>query len=115
MVTTVADSLLAGLLRCIMPAAECGKYSWHSFRIGLACSLLAMGASPELIQAMCRWKSKESLDIYARLNVEEYGLWVMKAQAASITSVQTRSLPQLDDANMAAVLEQLAEWEGVAA
>jgi len=111
----VADSLLAGLLRCIMPASECGKYSWHSFRIGLACSLLAMGASPDLIQAMCRWKSKESLIIYARLNAEEYGRWVMKAQAASISSVQTRNLPQVDDTNMAAVLEQLAEWEGITA
>ena len=37
------------------------KYSWHSFRVALACSLLASGASHAEIQALCRWQSEASL------------------------------------------------------
>ena len=108
----LADRLLAGLLSTVLPPPERVKFSWHSFRIGLACALLAKGAQPELIQAMCRWKSTQSLIIYARLNPETYGSWVMKAHTATVSSIQTANLPAFDDAACAAVLAQLADSEG---
>ena len=107
-----ADDLLAALLRVVLPPNRRSHYSWHSFRIGLACALLAQNAEPERIQAMCRWKSKESLAIYARLNPETYGEWILKAQAADVSSISTTNLPQFDDDVCAAVLTQLADWEG---
>jgi hypothetical protein len=113
MTASRADGLLASLLRLVLPPNRCAHYSWHSFRIGLACALLAQNATPELIQAMCRWKSKESLDVYARLNPETYGMWILKAQVADISSISTTNLPQFDDDVCAAVLTQLADWEGI--
>ena len=102
-----ADTLLKHLLEAIMSIEESMRYSWHSFRIGLACSLLAMGAPPALIQAMCRWKSAESLVIYARMNAESYGGWVIKASSALLSSVQTNNLPVIDDDGTARVLRSL--------
>ena len=103
-----ADRLLKHLLHQIMSKSEASRYSWHSFRIGLACALLAKGARPELIQALCRWKSPESLVIYARLNAEAYGDWVLSALSARISSVQTANLPPIDDADCAALLTEVA-------
>jgi len=102
-----ADTLLKHLLEAIMSIEESMRYSWHSFRIGLACSLLAMGAPPALIQAMCRWKSAESLVIYARMNAESYGGWIIKASSALLSSVQTNNLPMIDDDGTARVLRSL--------
>ena len=94
----------------MLPACERTKFSWHSFRIGLACSLLAKNAQPELIQAMCRWKSPSSLAIYARLNPETYSAWVLNAQTAVLTSIASRNLPPLDDDVHAAILNEVAVW-----
>ena len=108
-----ADSLLQAMLALVLSPDECSKYSWHSFRIGLACALLAAGASHDLIQAMCRWKSAESLVVYARLNPETYGAWIVKAQMAPVSSVASRNLPQIDDSVHASILANLANWSGV--
>ena len=59
------------------------------------------------------WKSKESLIVYARLNPESYGAWVLKAQTADITSINSTNLPQFDDDVCTSVLQQLADWEGL--
>jgi hypothetical protein len=113
MTASRADTLLAHLVRLVVPENQRNFYSWHSFRIGLACALLAQGAAPEMIQALCRWKSKESLIVYARLNPESYGAWVLKAQTADITSINSTNLPQFDDDVCTSVLQQLADWEGL--
>ena len=47
-----------------VPDNELFKYSMHSWRIYLACALLAAGASNGTIQAMLRWRSDEALKIY---------------------------------------------------
>ena len=104
----LADRLLKYLLLQIMSKEKAARYSWHSFHIGLACALLAKGGKPELIQALCRWKSLESLAIYARLNAEEYGKWVLMALSARISSIQTANLPQIDDADCVALLNEVA-------
>ena len=60
---------------------------------------------------MCRWKSADSLAIYARLNAEAYSSWVLKAQSATLSSIASRSLPQIDDEVHATILAQVANWE----
>ena len=87
-------------------------YAWHALRVTLACALLAHNKSDGTIQAMCRWKSAESLVIYARLNPEPYGSWVLKAHTASVSSIQTANLPAFDDAACASILTELADSEG---
>jgi hypothetical protein len=52
---------------------------YHSFRIGFACYFLAAGCPPATIQTLARWRSVESLAIYARMNPADYTAWVTKA------------------------------------
>ena len=95
------DSTLQALLRSFLPPAKAALYSWHSARIYLACALLAAGASPGQIQALCRWVSEQSLHIYARLNETTYSYWLRRAMVAPVNSTRTTSLvaqiPPTDD------------------
>ena len=86
-----ADRLLAALLTAHCPALRT-KLSWHAMRIYLACALLASKASHSQIQALCRWQSEESLLIYARLNMADYGLLLNQAFTADVNSARTTSL-----------------------
>ena len=61
----------------------------HSWRVYLACALLAKGASFATIQTMLRWRSEDALRIYARINNFEYADWLTSAQGASVSSVRT--------------------------
>ena len=91
---------LAGLA-CAQPrrpritVSNASKYSWHSARIYLACSLLAAGASHAQIQALCRWQTEDSLRVYARLNPSSYDKLLSRAAGAQVESVSVGSLPPL--------------------
>jgi len=76
-----------GLHRC-----HATRFSIHSFRIGFACTLLAAGCDGFTIQALCRWKSPESLKVYARLNPDDYAGWITKAYGRRAESTTTRNL-----------------------
>jgi hypothetical protein len=89
------DRLLGLLLRAFLPEDEAKVYSFHSFRVGFACALLAAGCDPATIQALARWRSTESLAIYARLNPADYAAWVSKALSQTTDSITTRRLPRL--------------------
>jgi integrase len=102
---THADTYLHHLLCCIMPEAAAKTYSFHSFRIGFACALLAAGASYDIIQALARWRSVESVLIYARLNANDYMTWVSKAMLQSTSSTVTKNLPVIDDHDSYAALQ----------
>ena len=64
----------------------------HSWRIYLACALLAAGASNGTIQAMLRWRSDEALKIYARINDSDYADLLAKASQAHVSSIRTTTL-----------------------
>ena len=85
-----------GLLLKLHFGAEASKYSFHSFRIGFACALLAAGCDPYTIQALARWRSVESLRIYARMNPDVYAGWVTKALSQRASSTSTANLPVID-------------------
>ena len=89
------DRYLGLLLRVLVTEAEACKCSFHSFRVGFACALLAAGCPPATIQALARWSSAESLAVYARLNPADYAGWVSKALLQRTDSVTTRRLPPL--------------------
>ena len=94
------DSRLDAILRAALPrvttAAIAATISWHSFRIYLACALLAAGVSRPTIQALCRWQTEESLMIYARLNPSDYANYLRRAVTADVSSMRTTSLAGLN-------------------
>ena len=92
---STVDTYLGHLLRLHLGAAA-GNYSFHSFRIGFACTLLAAGCDVYTIQALARWRSPESIRIYARMNAEVYASWVTRALQQRATSTSTANLPVID-------------------
>jgi hypothetical protein len=89
------DDSLKVLLRDAFGSVLARNYSWHSFRIGLACALLAAGAPESTILALCRWRSPSSLRIYARLSFDEYASWLEAAEAQHVQAIQGPNLPPL--------------------
>jgi integrase len=102
----VLESTLKKVLLTIMSPDKAKTHSYHSFRVTLACALLAAGASEGRIQAICRWQTEKSLSIYARLNDKEYAEWLRRASHADISSARTQNLTvQLCDSEFVAQLD----------
>jgi hypothetical protein len=99
-----ASRLLEHLLKKAFPGEVASRWSLHSLRIGQACALLKANASMELIQAMCRWRSTQSVAVYARLGPADYGRWVVRAQRQHTDSVTAANLPRLDYDGIVALL-----------
>ena len=76
----------------LIPREMVKHYSVHSFRIYLACALLAVGATPETIKLMVRWASDEALQIYARLNVAVDAALRASATSARVHSVRSSTM-----------------------
>ena len=86
------DALLQRMLRRHFAPATAKLYSWHSARIFLACSLLASNASRAQIQALCRWQTEESLNIYALIGEEQYSRLIVQAMATNIDAGRASTL-----------------------
>ena len=86
-------ALFGHMLRHVVGPTKAKAYSFHSFRVFLACSLLASGATAPQIMALCRWQTEESLAIYARLNPDVYSNLLERSLRADISSVSTANLP----------------------
>ena len=91
------------------------QVSMHSWRVYLACALMAQGAPPATIQCMLRWRSDDALRIYARINDYKYAEWLAAAAGADISSVRTTtsavdalSMPP-DPGTLAAAMRGAAE------
>jgi len=108
MTHSTVDTHLGHLLRANVPADQVGSCSFHSFRIGFACSLLAANCPYDMIQALARWRSDKSVAIYARLNPDDYASWVAKALRQQTTSSTTARLPVIDADNAIATFQHAA-------
>jgi hypothetical protein len=108
---SAVDTYLGHLLNLHF-GANASKYSFHSFRIGFACALLAAGCDPYTIQALARWRSVESLRIYARMNPDVYAGWITRAYAQRASSTSTANLPTIDSHD---AIAQYRALSGVAA
>jgi hypothetical protein len=104
-----ADRLLSHMLKAAFPLEDSTRWSMHSLRIGAACALLKANASYELIQALCRWRSTKSLEIYARLGPADYGRWVLRASQQQTDAVTARNLPRIDYDGVVGILSGMAE------
>ena len=105
---SAVDTYLGHLLQLVFGIGA-GKYSFHSFRIGFACALLAAGCDPHTIQALARWRSVESLRIYARMNPAFYASWVTKALTQRASSTSTANLPLIDAHDAIARLQAMSD------
>jgi len=83
------NAIFKKMLTFIVGAERAACYSMHSFRSYLACALLKAGASHATILAMLRWRSEDSLLLYARMNDEQYCEWLGKAAVAEVSSLRT--------------------------
>ncbi|MGA1354914.1 MAG: hypothetical protein ACO32I_09100, partial [Candidatus Limnocylindrus sp.] len=58
------NSWLHSLLTALIGAEAASVFSWHSFRIELACLLRSAGCPDSMIQLLCRWKCPASVQKY---------------------------------------------------
>ena len=79
---------LSSVLEYTIGREEAAKYSWHSFRIGLACALRAAGCPPDVVQLICRWNCAESLRIYSLKGISEHAHWISCAENAPVDAVR---------------------------
>ena len=102
------------MLSALVGAEKAGRYSIHSFRIYLACALLASGASNGTIQTMLRWKSEDALRIYARINDFKYAEWLDRAGIAAVSSVRTTTTADAVNETANAMRASVAGAPGIA-
>ena len=79
-----------------VPEGDLEDYSVHSFRIFVACALLAAKAPRWLIKRMLRWRGDESLEVYARLNNTEWSEWTSKLVDVAVQSTISSRLSYMD-------------------
>jgi hypothetical protein len=101
----------------LLPLKDICRYSWHSFRIALACAMRSLSLHDKsiddaTIQTFCRWATTDSLKVYARISVQDYTDILDKASKATFNSVQAATLwrdaPFIDDDHRYGFMEGLA-------
>ena len=68
----------------------------HSFRIFVACALLASDCPRWLIKRMLRWRGDESLDIYARVSDQDWDKRLSGTLNATVDATVVPRLPKMD-------------------
>jgi hypothetical protein len=81
-----------GLIRLVCSEERAKQLSVHSFRVWLACALLAAGATPEQIMLMVRWSSEAARKLYARLAMTTQCSLHTGALHASFDSIRAHTL-----------------------
>lgn len=78
---SLVESALDTALATFLSKTERQNLSNHSFRIGLACALMAAGEPAHVVKAICRWRSDASVVLYARISPDEYLRRLQRARA----------------------------------
>jgi len=76
----------------VLTAPRCKIITIHSFRVWLACALLAIGATPEQIMQLLRWSSDEARKLYARMGENAQSGLLDSACDARFDSVRSHTL-----------------------
>jgi len=88
--------VLKALLAAVLPPDLAAQYTWHSFRVGLACALRAAQAPDWVLLALLRWRSPSSIPGYGRVSFEAASSWLDQASVQESTSIQSTHLPNVD-------------------
>lgn len=91
------DALFRNWVATSVGAEAAVNYSLHSCRATLASSLGVLDTATELIQALCRWRSPESVAQYRRLTAGNYAALVRRAMDLDATTQPTRPVVTDDD------------------
>ena len=91
------DRALDVCLRSVLHVETSSNYSWHSYRVTLACLLDSQGVPHDKIKKMLRWVSDEALQTYVRPNDETMAAYMDKVLRGRVSSVQARGLPHVLD------------------
>ena len=67
-------------------------FSWHSFRVTLACMLNSIGVPHHTIKRMLRWISDEALHTYVRPGDHEFAGHLDRLPQARIQNRQVRNI-----------------------
>jgi hypothetical protein len=87
-----ADATFDALAKTTLDPAVAKTISLHSGRVWLACALFAARHAPGVIQRMVRWRSPESIAIYAHTEPDEYMRVIRSAIAMDVTSTLARNM-----------------------
>ena len=85
------------VLTALLGAQVASTLTWHSIRIGLACSLHAADCPDAVIQLICRWSCPESLHVYRQMGIDKNIYWTEKAQHVTFDATRVNNLPALDN------------------
>ena len=91
------NRMLHQVVAALFGEAVASVTSWHSFRIWLAIALREAKCPDEMIQLICRWKCKESLQAYAQVGSARNIEWLRLAEQSPVDVVRTSNLPVLDN------------------
>ena len=95
----------------MVPESLMRHYSIHSFRIWLACALLARKVPRAMIKRLLRWRGDESLELYARLNDSEWRGYVFSTYGAVVNSTIAGRLTALGHLDFEQVAPTVAQLE----
>ena len=82
------------MLKLVVPRSDVQKFSFHGYRIYLACVLDQAGCPPDKIKRMLRWISDEALWTYVRDGERMYSTWLDKSASPIISTVRVSNLPK---------------------
>ena len=89
------ETAFKAMLKLVVPQADVRKFSFHGYRIYLACALDQAGCPPDKIKRILRWISDEALRTYLRDGHGMYSQWLGKSASSIINTVQVSKLPKL--------------------
>ena len=102
--------VLKALLAVVIPPNLAAQYTWHSFRVGLACALRAAQAPDWVLLALIRWRSPSSIPGYGRVSFDSAASWLDQAAMQESTSIQSTHLPAVNiEPNASTVPNLLSE------
>ena len=90
------ETAFKAMLKLVVPQADVRKFSFHGYRIYLACALDQAGCPPDKIKRILRWVSDEALRTYVRDGQRMYSQWLDKSASSIINTVQVSNLPKLE-------------------
>ena len=91
------DRTLDGVMTATLSSAERQHKTFHSKRVWLASAFKANRLAEGEIQALCRWRSVDSIRIYGRMDMEYQARCRENASTAVFSTINATSLiPELD-------------------
>ena len=87
---------------------EFKDYTIHSFRVFVACALMSKDVPRHTIKRLLRWRGDLSLEIYARLNDNEWALHAQQVLTAHVDSTIAARLAALGSLDLELAARRLA-------